>query len=247
MKDLRNIAVVNILLILLASCNFGRQDTASEQKMRIVEIDKDSMQYGVCLELHGSDSMLYLMDEGDTLWLQFKDDAIRIGELEPDARVAIITTTGHTQKVSLCINTSMLMGRWVQPDAVAEGSLRGFMLAEGGAAQSINISDINYDNWRISNGKLLLDISYVDGFGQNYTDTFSILRLTNDSLWLRGQQRLFLHRLSNNETADATASYTVDPESGMDFSPELDEQDIVNNSDISDDDLFFNPDYDVAP
>ena len=246
MSRLRVLIIAFFAVMLLGSCKFGSTDATSQRQMHIVELDKDSMLYGVYLGMQGMDSLLFMYDEGDTAWLMLTDNVRMLGPLQDEDRVALmLADDGH--RVDMCINTSLLMGQWVEPDPVAEGSMRGFMLAEGGAAQSINIPDLNYDNWRLANGQLLLYASYTEGYGQNFTDTFNILLLGNDSLWLRGSQRKFLHRLRNGETTDISANYTVDPDMGMDFSPETADKDIPAGEYNDDDGRFFNPDYDVVP
>lgn len=232
---------------MLAACNFGGNEGSSTMaSMVIIDTHPDSMYYGLCIETRGKDSLLFLADEGDTTWLHLADDARKAGYINADDRVAIIKADKDGSEISLFINVSMLMGEWVQPDPMSEGSLTGFMLAEGGAAQSINISDRNHDNWRIVNGRLLLDISYTEGFGQNYTDTFTITRLTTDTLWLQGSDRMFLHRLRSGEATDISSDYAVDPSLGMDYSPELSEQDIPEGE-PSPDGMFYDTEYDVAP
>lgn len=216
-----------------------------DTSMRIVDTEPDSMYYGICLETIGRDSILFLSDNGDSTWLTMSATARRIGTVEADSRLAIIKTTKTGNEVSLFVNLSMLMGQWVQPDPVSAGNLTGFMLAEGGAAQGLNIAEFNYDNWRIFNGKLLLDITYEEGFGTSETDTFNIMRLTSDSLWLLGSQRMFLHRMNRDEKLDITQDYSVSPELGSSLDPNEDglDEDNKGTGDLQ----FFNPDFDVVP
>ena len=231
---------------LLASCNVGSRDnSAMTEQMSLVEATADSMYYGICLDVLSGDSISFLSDDGDSVMLVLGRSVRRIGILSPSSRIAVIKSSKFSNEVSLFVNLSMLMGQWVQPDPMSGGNTCGFLLAEGGAAQTLNIADYTYDNWRVFNGKLLIDLSYTEGMGSSTTDTFNIVRLTADSLWLQGAEHMYLHRMLANERLDETQELGI--ETPSDESYDYLNDDAETDDGEADDMQFFNPDFDVAP
>ena len=214
----------------LAACNAGRNPQAQERGMRIVEIERDSMSYGLCLA-HRADTILFVNDIGDTLTLLLSPVAKVVGDITPGEQMAVMTApTSRTPMVTLALNTTMLIGEWVESDPVAEGNVMGYRIGQGGAAEGINLQDVSVEGWTLHNGRLLLTGSY--GI-EHFTDTFAITRLTPDSLCLRGRtDEYFFHRMQPGEAnyenpsfdfdADPTASTDLNPESqDVEVSPEI--------------------------
>lgn len=187
----------------------------------MVELTRDSMQYGVCLERTEGDSILFLTDEGDTVWLVLSERLQVAGKIEAGEQLAIMTAGGSRQNsVIRAINTSMLAGEWVESDPIAEGNVKGYQIADGGAVEGINLPDVNLEGWALYNGRLLISGSY--GVEQ-FTDTFEVRVLTADSLWLIARTEThFLHRMQPGEAnyENATYDFDADPTVGLDFNPE---------------------------
>ena len=224
MKTAASLISAMLLALVAASCSFGGDDSSSykEQGMRIVSAVSDSMQYGVCLEFVGSDSLRFLRDDGDTVWYHIAPNADVAGSFVEGDRLALMLRAGSRDVVQRVINTSMLVGEWVEPDPLAEGNVKGIMIADGGTAQTINISDLRLDSWRISNGHLLMHGTFGMGANENFIDTFVITRLTRDTLFFNGTEgKHYMHRLRPGEIDYESAAYdfNADPTVGQDFNP----------------------------
>lgn len=206
---------------MLAACNFKPQTQKTERGIRIVEVTRDSMLYGMCINLLSDDSLLFLTDMGDTVSYQLSPSLRLAGKIVPGEQLAImLEPTSRQQVVSLAINTAMLVGEWVENDPIAEGNVKGYSIGQGGAADGINLMDLTINGWAIYNGRFML----FGTFGvEQFTDTFDILRLTQDSLVLNGRtEKHILHRLRPGEANYENAEYdfNADPTAGMDFNPE---------------------------
>ena len=214
--------------MLMAGCNFRQDDSSQQRGMRMVEIARDSMSYGICLDVRGSDSLLFLTDQGDTLWHSLSPDVSVIGKITPGEQLAImLTPTSRRQEVSVVVNTSMLVGEWVEADPIAEGNVKGYQIGNGGAAEGINLTDVTIEGWSIYNGKLLI----TGSFGvEQFTDTFTIRRLTADTLRLASGNvdAHIMHRLRPGEAnyENANYDYEADPTSGKDFNPESEDVEV---------------------
>lgn len=79
-------------------------------------------------------------------------------------------------------NESDFIGSWVQPIPGITGE-QGFLLEEGGKAESVNMATLQYDSWNLQGNQLILSgKSLGNGTTIAFQDTLTVLRLTNDSL-----------------------------------------------------------------
>ena len=208
-------------LMLCAGCRLAPGNSAKEASTRVHQMPQDPLLYGVCLGI-SSDSLLFFTDEGDTLWLPLAYDLELGGALTKGHRFALMLRPDDN-KVVRAVNTSMLIGDWVEPDPVSEGNVKGFMLSSGGNATSINIEDMAFESWNIFEGRLLLHGAFVGSGNQTFTDTFTIVSLLADSLMIEGSgTKHFMHRMRPGELnyENTTYQFEEDPEAGVDYSPE---------------------------
>lgn len=206
-------------LLALAACKQG--GTAhQEEQMQIVGVEVDSTRYGVALTIQ-DDSLVWLSEEGDTL-KTCVGGAMVFGDMEPGNRLAVLYEQNNKKLAKSVIDMTQLMGRWVEPDAVDEGTFHGFELQEGGAANSINSRANHYVSWRIYNGKLLL-VNSLDGMVDQDIpeDTFTIGYLSKDSLKVGNSLTKHFFRRSFGDDDDNMRDYDMyDSPDSHAFDPE---------------------------
>lgn len=138
----------------------------------------DSTVYGKFLE-GGMSKIVLLTDNGDTVeyYVEDKDSMVKGGCFEGD-RMAII---GHSVdgelSVQHAVNLNSLQGRWTD-------IAKNFEIKEGGVVASKGSAESKpYTTWKIYNGRLILN-----------TDTFDVLALGPDSLWLECDKGIFQYK-----------------------------------------------------
>lgn len=173
-----------IVALLLAACSMERKNEIAEEEDDIVfNAVEDGLVYGILKDTR-DDRFLIQTDAGDTLWVRMLIEGGFVGDAIPNSRFAY-QPADSKDKASFAVNLSMLIGEWVEPSALAEGTFCGVELNDGGIAVSINSQTTEYLGWQLLNGHLLL-MSTPLGLDINEisTDTFAIKMLTPDSLIL---------------------------------------------------------------
>lgn len=180
-----NARLTILAALLLMACSMDRRNEAAEETDDFVyhSVD-DSMIYGILQDTR-DDRFLIRTDAGDTLWVRMLTEGGFVGDAIPNSRFAYQVADGRN-RTTFAVNLSMLMGEWVEPSALAEGTYCGVELNDGGMAVSINSQTTDYVGWQLLDGCLLLT-SMPLGLDINEitTDTFTIKMLTPDSLILR--------------------------------------------------------------
>lgn len=107
--------------------------------------------------------------------------------------------------LSAC-NDVKLEGTWIEPVPGNESMVQGFTLEQGGAASSVNMATLQYESWKRDGDALMLS-GHSIGNGQTlaFTDTMSIVSLTQDSLVLKRGTMLVKYARS---TSEAVATQT---------------------------------------
>ena len=92
--------------------------------------------------------------------------------------MAVVGTPGDEgMVVRKAINLTSLMGRWTSLD-------KNFEIKDGGVVESHVQNESNpYTEWKILNGKLVLS-----------KDTFNILSIGNDSLYLENEKGIYAYK-----------------------------------------------------
>lgn len=205
--------------IVCCACNMDREAKNNyENTMSIVSSYEDKMLYATLDEVIGSDSIIAITDMGDTITLAMANEDTMLGEAIPGSRLAITRNASKKNIAQKIINMTQLIGEWVEPSPLAEGSYTGISLLEGGVAAAINSQTTEYEDWRLDADKLLLS-SVAKGMDVNEAliDTFRINLLTADSLRLSGpESRFYFCRIS---------SIKVSTESKSNYQRETDEAD----------------------
>lgn len=228
-----SLAVAASLLATGCRMDSNRAD-AEDEGMHIVEHHRETMLYAMLLEAKGTDSIRVLTDLGDSLWMTVPDPEAIVGELIGNDRLAIMPMQTNPHVVNRLVNLTQMMGRWIEPSPLDEGSGQGVQLLEGGTAVSINSQTTEYESWRFADGRLVL-VSHPIGFEdtEQMVDTFDVVLLSRDSLQLANASTrfFFTHTLGKPET-DLT---------GVRIGGTVREERVNDDYDL------FNPEGDVAP
>ena len=85
----------------------------------------------------------------------------------------------------------MLLGNWVMPDPIDGSSEIGISIKEGGIAETIEQTSINYRTWRIVNGQIEIVSVREGGSQEEETNMYDIIKLTADSLTYKDDEDTF--------------------------------------------------------
>ena len=175
-----------VAMLLIAGCRQTPQqvevDTLADTLRMDTAIigDIDSTQYGVCGEGTAMHTLELITDGGDTLYYTFQveEDADIQGGMMCGDRMAVMgKSTSDGLVATRIINLTTLFGKWTSLD-------KNFEIVEGGLVNSSVEAESNpWVSWKILNGRLLLN-----------TDTFDIVSLGADSLYLENQNGIFVYK-----------------------------------------------------
>lgn len=171
------------LMVAVALCLAGCKKNKEVSQLPVVKVDEeieqegDSTVYGECIDA-AMNSLTLLTNSGDTIEYVFVSDDgdadVQGGQFQGD-RMAVIGVTGKDENTAQkVINLTSLMGRWVSLD-------KNFEIKDGGVVESTVTAESNpYTSWKIYNGHLILS-----------KDTFDIINLDQDSLYLENENGIF--------------------------------------------------------
>ena len=161
----------------------GCKKKTEETQLPVVKVEEeaaevgDSTVYGECIDA-AMNSLTLLTNSGDTIDYVFVseegDADVQGGQFQGD-RMAVIGVMGKEENTAQkVINLTSLMGRWVSLD-------KNFEIKDGGVVESTVAAESNpYTSWKIFNGHLILS-----------KDTFDIVNLDQDSLYLENDKGIF--------------------------------------------------------
>lgn len=153
--------------LLLGGCGFKKGDPV--EGMTAVDANyknRDSTIYGVCGRATSMNSLQLFTDTGDTLQLSIAEaqEAGQVfGGIKSGERLAVVANADSTEAL-IVINMDGMLGDWVTEDAIDGGEEVGISIKDGGVAESINLTNIQYRSWRLVNG-LLEIVNGRDGGG----------------------------------------------------------------------------------
>lgn len=106
----------------------------------------------------------------------------------------VLTLSAVLMAVPACTSVGVitekeLSGRWIEVMPDGQKFVQGVALSEGGEAASIGMATLQYESWRLLDGKKLVLKGRSIGNGQTiaFTDTLSLISLSNDTLTLGGK------------------------------------------------------------
>ena len=184
MKRINVIMMVAVCVWMMASCGNKTQQVAFEEIDSTGMGNVDPTIYGVCGEATAMNTLQLLTDTGDTLNIDMADAQEKervLGGLQVGDRLAVVPTADKKAAV-MVINQTSLLGNWVMPNPIDGSDEVGICIKEGGIAESIEQSTINYKTWRLTRGKLEIMLVHDGGSGEDEIYVYDITKLTNDSL-----------------------------------------------------------------
>ncbi|MBP3849198.1 MAG: hypothetical protein J6E43_00085 [Prevotella sp.] len=184
MKKVSVIMMVAVAVWMMASCG-GKTNQVPFDNGDSAEIaNADPTVYGVCGEFTEDKMLQLLTDTGDTLNLDLApavEEEKIFGGMAKGDRMAVVPTKDLKSALAV-IDQSTLLGNWVMPNPIDGSDEVGICIKEGGIAESIDQSTINYKTWRLTRGKLEIMLVHDGGSGEDEIFIYDIVKLTNDSL-----------------------------------------------------------------
>ena len=176
--------MVAVAVWMMASCG-GKTNQVPFDNGDSAEIaNADPTVYGVCGEFTEDKMLQLLTDTGDTLNLDLApavEEEKIFGGMAKGDRMAVVPTKDLKSALAV-IDQSTLLGNWVMPNPIDGSDEVGICIKEGGIAESIDQSTINYKTWRLTRGKLEIMLVHDGGSGEDEIFIYDIVKLTNDSL-----------------------------------------------------------------
>ena len=171
------------MIMLTAGCKRGKAGKALtvgtnlENGTEIV----DTTIYGKCGENTAMHTLELIGDDGKVYnFIINMDDSVEcvFGGLLAGDRLAIIADVEYGDTIATkVINLTTLLGEWVSLD-------KNFDIQEGGVVSSHLEAETNpWNSWKICNGQLILN-----------KDTFEILELGADSLYIESKDGVFTYK-----------------------------------------------------
>ena len=190
MKKLELLVVMFALLLTMGSCGGGQKGQGNKAYVadEVSPVDdnpyRDSTLYGLCANGSAMNTLQLITDLGDTVTLSIakaKEEGKVFGAYAVGDRMAVLVNKDTTM-ATLVVNESALLGNWVMPNPLDGSDEVGIRLKEGGIAESIAQSSIEYKTWRMFNGFLEISLERDDGTEMAEEHLCQIIRLTADSL-----------------------------------------------------------------
>lgn len=92
-----------------------------------------------------------------------------------------------------CTPEKEIVGSWIQPIPGQPGRFQGIIFQSGGQAASLNMVTLQYESWRIHEGRLVLTGKSIGNRQTlSFADTLDIVRLSADTLVLKRGKELEL-------------------------------------------------------
>ena len=196
MRHLKYLLLFAATLVLVAECKEEKKSNVAKLQLdeQVVE-ETDSTVYGNCydaamnsfsLVTNSGDTIAYLLDQGDYNAMEEGADAdvppsaVLGGLLDGDKLAVIAYQVDGEDVARKVLNLTTLLGRWTSLD-------KNFEIKDGGVVEShVSAESRPYTSWKIHNGKLILA-----------PDTFEVLTLGPDSMYLENQNGIFEFKRQN--------------------------------------------------
>lgn len=182
------IKFVAVLALMAVGCTDKKEANIPVIKETKAVAQGDETKFGECVNATSHTFQLVQID-GDTLDFIVEEqylspeDSLVVGDvvcggLYDGNKMAVMATPGEEGLVvRKAINVTSLMGRWTSLD-------KNFEIKDGGVVESHVQNESNpYTEWKILNGKLVLS-----------KDTFNILSIGNDSLYLENEKGIYAYK-----------------------------------------------------
>lgn len=193
--DKRILLMVTTVAATLFSCGNKTDRQAPKDSTDVVEnaINKELTVFGMCGEASAMNILQLITDSGDTLSLsvnEAKENNNVFGGYGIGDRMAVLLNDDKTEAKQV-INETTLLGNWTMPDPFDGSSIVGIALKDGGIAESIDMANIVYKAWRITNGRLELTLMREGGSEEDEIELYDIKKLDADSLVFGNDEDIF--------------------------------------------------------
>ena len=193
--DKRILLMVTTVAATLFSCGNKTDRQAPKDSTDVVEntINKELTVFGMCGEASAMNTLQLITDSGDTLSLsvnEAKENNNVFGGYGIGDRMAVLLNDDKTEAKQV-INETTLLGNWTMPDPFDGSSIVGMALKDGGIADSIDMANIVYKAWRITNGRLELTLMREGGSEEDEIELYDIKKLDADSLVFGNDEDIF--------------------------------------------------------
>lgn len=193
--DKRILLMVTTVAATLFSCGNKTDRQAPKDSTDVVEnaINKELTVFGMCGEASAMNTLQLITDSGDTLSLsvnEAKENNNVFGGYGIGDRMAVLLNDDKTEAKQV-INETTLLGNWTMPDPFDGSSIVGIALKDGGIAESIDMANIVYKAWRITNGRLELTLMREGGSEEDEIELYDIKKLDADSLVFGNDEDIF--------------------------------------------------------
>ena len=193
--DKRILLMVTAVAATLFSCGNKTDRQAPKDSTNVVEnvINKELTVFGMCGEASAMNTLQLITDSGDTLSLsvnEAKENNHVFGGYGIGDRMAVLLNDDKTEAKQV-INETTLLGNWTMPDPFDGSSIVGMALKDGGIAESIDMANIVYKAWRITNGRLELTLMREGGSEEDEIEVYDIKKLDADSLVFGNDEDIF--------------------------------------------------------
>ncbi len=193
--DKRILLMVTTVAATLFSCGNKTDRQAPKDSTDVVEntINKELTVFGMCGEASAMNTLQLITDSGDTLSLsvnEAKENNNVFGGYGIGDRMAVLLNDDKTEAKQV-INETTLLGNWTMPDPFDGSSIVGMALKDGGIAESIDMANIVYKAWRITNGRLVLTLMREGGSEEDEIELYDIKKLDADSLVFGNDEDIF--------------------------------------------------------
>lgn len=212
---MRNLAMTMLAALLLLTGCIEKSKNVPFEELNIGSVVVDTMIYGFCSRGSNFNTLQLVTDAGDTLMLNVqpaREDSMVIGSYNVGDELAV-TVNADTTAATMVVNKTALQGNWVMPNPIDGDSYMGISIQKGGTVESIDQSMIIYKSWRLFNGKLLFVLTREDGIGNDEEESYTIRRLTKDSLIIVDDEEIHEYGRQKIEAED---NLDIELDDGMD-------------------------------
>ena len=221
MKRLESIGLVAAAAVTMGSCGGGKPQqqagAGQEEEYAVVNINRDSMLYGICGEGSAMNTLQLITDLGDTLTLSIAEANEKgqcFGGFQSGDRIAVLLSDETTAR--LVVNQSALLGDWVMPNPIDGSAEMGIRIKEGGVAESIEQPSLIYRSWRLFNGRLEFVAIREGGTEEEETTLYDLVSIGPDSLVFKDAEDVYEY--SRYKAVDRKVNIVLEEASEDDYS-----------------------------
>lgn len=177
MKYLKYMMLAAAIVLTIVACKEKKDTNRPVLSIQSESEEVDTTAYGKCFGA-AMNSLMLITDSGDTIayMLETNDERADVqgGLFEGDKLAILANEVDGTMRATKVINLTTLLGKWTN---VA----KNFDIKDGGVVEShVSAESKPYTSWKIFNGRLVLS-----------TDTFDVVNLGPDSLYLENKDGIF--------------------------------------------------------